>query len=306
MSRRNIFIGCLCAFGSEAIFGIGYVSAKAAMSRAEPLALLGWRFALAAVAMGALAATGVIHVHLSGKPLRRLATVAFLIVLYYALETMGIARTTASESSSILACIPVAAIAASALFLRRKPTRRQTFGIFITLGGVIASTFAGGATASFSPSGYALLIACAPTYALYFVAVDTASRDFTGMEITLAMLVALAATFAPLAVISAARSGGTDAVVALLRLPFADRGFLLPLLWLAFCSAIVGFFLANVAISKAGVNRAASFIGVATLVAVVAGTALLGETFTAMQTAAAILILSGVWIANSLPSGTEG
>ncbi len=299
MNRRNIIIGCLCAFSSEAIFGIGYVSAKAAMDRATPLALLGWRFSIAAATMGALAGAGVIRVRLRGKPLHRLAAVAFLTVLYYALETAGIALTTASESAAILACIPVTALAASALLLRRKPSHRQTFGILVTLAGVIASAFAGGATASFSPSGYAFLAAAAITYALYFVAVDTAAQDFSGVELTLAMLVALALSFAPLAIASAARNGGRDAVLALLRLPFADCGFLVPLLWLSFCSAIVGFFLANVAIAKAGVNRSASFIGVATLVAVTAGTVLLGESFTAMQTAAALMILAGVWIANS-------
>ena len=40
------------------------------------------------------------------------------------------------------------------------------------------------------------------------------------------------------------------------------RDILLPLLWLAFCSSFCGFFLANVALAKAGVNRTASFIGV--------------------------------------------
>ena len=37
---------------------------------------------------------------------------------------------------------------------------------------------------------------------------------------------------------------------------------------------------------------------VATLVAVLAGAAFLGETFTAAQAVAAVLILAGVWIAN--------
>ena len=297
-SRRDILLGCLCAFGSEAIFGIGYVSAKAAMSRAHPLALLGWRFALAALAMGVLAAAGVIRVRLHGKPLGRLAAVALLTVLYYAFETAGIALTTASESGAILACIPVAALAASTLILRQKPSLCQTFGILVTLAGVLASVFAGGATASFSPSGYAFLIAAALTYALYCTAVDAAARDFSGVEITLAMLVALAGTFAPLALVRAALNGGADAVMALLRLPFADGGFLVPLLWLAFCSSICGFFLANVALAKAGVNRTASFIGVATAVAIVVGAILLGESFTVAQTVAAAVIVLGVWIAN--------
>ena len=38
--------------------------------------------------------------------------------------------------------------------------------------------------------------------------------------------------------------------------------------------------------------------GVATLVAVLAGAVSLGETFTAAQALAAVLILAGVWIAN--------
>ena len=83
-----------------------------------------------------------------------------------------------------------------------------------------------------------------------------------------------------------------------LPLPVRDHGFLAPLFWLAFCSSIGGFFLANVALAKAGVNRTASFISVATLVAVLAGAALLGETFTAAQATAAALIVAGVWIAN--------
>jgi drug/metabolite transporter (DMT)-like permease len=297
-SRRDILFGCLCALGSEAIFGVGYVAAKAALSSADALALLGWRFTLAAVALGALAATGVVRVRLRGKPLRRLAAVSLITVLYYAFETIGIARTTASESGAILACIPVAALAASALILRRRPTRRQTTGIFVTLAGVLASVLAGGATASFSPSGYAFLVAAALAYALYCVAVDIAARDFSGVEITLAMLVALAGSFAPLALAAAALRGGADAVLALLCMPLADGGFLAPILWLAFCSSIGGFFLANVALAKAGVNRTASFIGVATLVAILAGAALLGETFTAAQAAAAALIVAGVWIAN--------
>jgi drug/metabolite transporter (DMT)-like permease len=297
-TRRDILLGCLCAFGSEAIFGVGYVCAKAAVSRVDALALLGWRFAVAAAAMGMLAAAGVIRVRLRGKPLRRLAAVGALTVLYYAFETAGIARTTASESGALLACIPVAALAASALILRKKPTRRQTAGIFTTLAGVLASVFAAGATASFSASGYAFLAAAAATYALYCVAVDVAARDFTGAEITMAMLAALATVFAPLAVVAAAMQGGCGAVAALARLPFEARGFAVPLLWLGLASSIGGFFLANTALSKAGVNRTASFIGVATLVAVLAGAAFLGETFTAAQAVAAVLIVAGVWIAN--------
>ena len=48
-----------------------------------------------------------------------------------------------------------------------------------------------------------------------------------------------------------------------------------------------------------GVNRTVSFIGVATVVSILAGTLFLGELFTSWQIAGAIIIVAGVYIANS-------
>lgn len=59
------------------------------------------------------------------------------------------------------------------------------------------------------------------------------------------------------------------------------------------------FFLANMAIAKIGVNRTSSFIGVATVVSMIAGSLLLHESFTMWQIAGAVIILVGVYTANS-------
>ena len=64
------------------------------------------------------------------------------------------------------------------------------------------------------------------------------------------------------------------------------------------CS-VIAFFLFNVAISKIGVNRASSFIGVSTVVSIISGTISLNENFTIYQIIGAFVILSGVYIANT-------
>ena len=64
------------------------------------------------------------------------------------------------------------------------------------------------------------------------------------------------------------------------------------------CS-VLAFFLSNTAITKIGVNRTASFIGVSTVVSIAAGALVLGERFTAGQLAGAVDILAGVYIANA-------
>ena len=296
-ARRNLLLGCLCAVACETVFGLSYLFTKDATGTATPLALLGWRFAVAFAALGLLAAARAVKVApLRGRSVRPLLAVALASpVLYFVGETFGIARTTASESGAILSAIPVACLVASSLLLGKKPTGRQVLGIAVTLAGVLATVFAAGRSASFSASGYAFLALAVLGYSLYAVFVEKAS-DFNGAEIALAMLAAGTAVFAPLALVEAACAGE---VRSLLRLPLENRAFLRAVLFQGVGSSVLGFVLSNAAIAKIGVNRTASFIGVATVVAILAGVAFLHEPFTAAQTAAAALILLGVYVANA-------
>ena len=297
-SRRNLLLGYLCAFGCEVVFGLSYSFSKSATETASPLALLGWRFAVASAVMGALAAAGAVRVSLRGKPILPLLRVALLSpVLYFLFETFGVVRTTASETGVIVACIPVVALVVSAIALREKPSGRQMSGILVTFAGVLASVLAAGATASFSPSGYALLGGAVLSYAFYFAAVSRASR-WNGAELTLAMLLAGAVVFVPLAAAEAVLSGGAGGAAALLRLPARDAGFRNSILFLALGPSILGFFMSNVAVARIGVNRTATFIGIATATAIVAGRVFLHETFTSAQVVAAAVIVFGVCIAN--------
>jgi drug/metabolite transporter (DMT)-like permease len=295
-SRRNVWIGCLCAVACEAIFGASYLFTKDATLAASPLALLGWRFTVAFAALSLLAATGAVKVAPPrGRPVRRLFAVAMASpVLYFTGETWGIARTTTSESGAFLSAIPVACLAASTLLLGKKPTGRQVAGIAVTLAGVLATVFAASRAVSFSASGYAFLALAVAGYSLYSVFVEKAAA-FNGAEIALAMLGTGAAVFAPLALAEAAHGGGA---VALLRLPLESPAFLRAVLFQGVCVSVVGFILSNVAIAKIGVNRTASFIGVATAVAIVSGVLFLHEPFTPAQLAGVALILLGVFLAN--------
>jgi drug/metabolite transporter (DMT)-like permease len=294
--RRNLLLGCLCAAACEAIFGLSYLFTKDATDAASPLALLGWRFAVAFAALGLLAAVRAVKVApLRGRPVGPLVAVALASpVCYFVGETYGIARTTASESGAFLSAIPVACLVASSLLLGKKPTRCQVAGIAVTLAGVLATVLAASRAVSFSVTGYAFLALAVAAYALYAVFVEKAAA-FTGAEIALAMMGAGAAVFGALALAEAANGGG---IRALLRLPLENRAFLRAVLFLGLGSSVFGFLLSNLAIAKIGVNRTASFIGVATAVAILSGVAFLGETFTFAQTVGVVLIVAGVYVAN--------
>ncbi len=295
-SNNTILIGCLCAICCETIFGLSYVFTKQATNVASEFAFLGWRFLIAAVFMSLCILFGLIKVSFKGKKMHPLLLIAVCNpAIYYIGETIGISHTTAAESGVILASIPVASLVASALILREKPFKIQIIGILITLIGVVLTVFAAGVQSSLSIVGYLFLFMGVISYALYAVFVEKANA-FTGTEITYIMMIVGALLFGTMALIESAHTGTLSELV---MLPLQETGFLVAVLYSGICSSILGFILSNTAIVLIGVNRTASFIGLSTVVAIIAGILLLGESFSMFQIIGAAVIIAGVYIANA-------
>lgn len=288
-------VGILCAISCETLYGLSYIFTKQATACASELALLGWRFFLAALIMSLCVLLGFIKVNLKGKPLKPLLLVALCSPCsYFIAETVGISHTTASESGVFLACIPVASLTASTLILKERPYKMQLVGILITLAGVLITVFAVSSSSSLSIPGYAFLLVAVISYALYSVFVDKAAA-YTGAEITYVMLLSGAVLFVLLAV---AKAGLQGTLSELVRLPFQEPSFLIAILYQGIGCSVLAFFLSNLAISKIGVNRTSSFIGIATVVSILAGALLLRESFTGFQIVGAVIIIAGVYVAN--------
>lgn len=292
---NNVLVGVLCALECELLFGISFIFTKIGIEASSPFALLGWRFLIAFIIMSILILTGAIHINLKGKNIKTLAIISiFSPCTYFIGETIGISHTTASESGVFLACIPVVAVTASTFYLRKKPSKFQFIGILITLVGVVITVLAASVGTSLSIKGYLFLLISVLSYAIYSVLVEEAS-EFSGIEITYIMLVAGALVFGAIAIIEAIKSGS---LVELSTLPFKNKGFAVAILYQSIGCSILAFFLSNIAISKIGVNKASSFIGICTVVSVVSGTIVLKERFTIYQIIGAAIIILGVYIAN--------
>ena len=297
MEKKSLILGCSAALGSEALYGLSYIFTKTATNDATPLALLGWRFLIAFLVMSALILTKVIHVNFSGKKLMPVLLISlFDPVLYFIGETFGISHTSASESGVFLACIPVAALIASTVMLHKRPSRQQVIGILITLIGVLITVLASNATTSLSIIGYLFLLLAVCSYALYTVFVEKAV-DFTGIEATYMMLIAGTLVFVALALTEAKLN---HSLTSLITLPMTDTAFLTAVLYQAIGSSVLALFLSNYAIAKVGVNRAASFIGISTVVSIIAGVLFLGEHFGGYQIIGAVIIITGVYLANMI------
>ncbi len=295
IKESKLIFGCICAITCEILFGMSYMFTKTAIQTAGAFALLGWRFLLAILITLALLKFGVIKVNLKGKPLLPLLTVGlFSPCLYFIGETVGLGHTTASESGVFLGCIPVVSLMASTLILKKTPSKVQIFGILITLLGVLVTVLAVGVSSSLSIFGYAFLFLSVISYALYSVSVEKAA-SYSTSEITFVMLLLGAIVFVIMAICEAIIDGD---IMNLLTLPFKEKDFTISVLYQGIGCSVIAFFLYNMAVTNIGVNRAASFIGVSTVVSIISGTIFLNEPFTRYQIIGAIVIIAGVYIAN--------
>ena len=303
LTRKNLIVGNLCALGCEILYGLSFIFTKQAVQTAGIFALLGWRFFTAAVfmnlCMAVLNASGRVKIRLL-KPEKLLCAAAALFpTVYYISETLGIRLTTASESGVFIAAIPVVSLAASAKLLHRKPTGRQTSGIFITLAGILFTIIAVGMTSSFSIPGYLFLMGAVLSFTLYSVLIEKIT-GYGGLELTRFMLTTASVVFILCAVLEAVMTGGfTDGLHRLAVLPFSEPGFGKAVLYQGIGCSVIAFFLTNTAIRKIGVIRTNAFVGVSTLVSILSGTLFLKEPFTLLQTIGAVLIIAGVYIAGS-------
>lgn len=293
--QKRTLIGCACAVSCETLFGLSYLFTKKITSDVDAVTLLGWRFLLAFIMMNILLATGYININIKKKHLPSLLKIAFLQpIAYFSCETFGIQMTTASESGAIIASIPIASLAASILFLHKKPTRFQTFGICLTVLGVVVCVIAKGFESSFNGIGYIMLCMAVLSYSLYCVSAEKAYA-ITNIEKTYAMIACGACFFTTMA-IGMSIAAGT--AVDWFMLPFQNTEFLFSVIYLGIASSVLSFLLFNMSISYIGTNKASSFVGISTAVSILAGVFVLDEDFSAMQCYGTLIILLGVYIAN--------
>ena len=301
---NKIVLGCVCAALTEGLYGISYLFTKQITEIIDPFDLLGWRFLFAFAFMQVLVMVGVLKVNFKGRKIVSLLKIAtFHPVLYYIAETFGIKYTTASESGAFISCVPVVTLLVSALLLKKKPTKAQTCGILVTLFGVLICMAAAGIRMSFSVAGYLWLTIAVFSFSLYSVFAEKA-EDFNSVEKTYIMLLSGVLVFAPAALIRHLCKGTARELLTLL---FTSGTTITAFLYLGIVCSVLAMMLYNTAIQNIGNNRAASFVGVTTVVSVLSGTLVLHESMSLLQAIGIVLIIGGVYVANqrSLSTATE-
>lgn len=282
------------------IFGFSFLVTKDALEALDPFELLFLRFVIAALTLSALAALHLVPLQFKGKRLANLVLAcAMQPVIYFTCETLGVRESATSTAGIILGALPPAVAILGTVMLRERLTKLQSFCLGLSVAGValiVLSQGTGGATAAGTPAGIAFLLAALVSAAFYNIYSRKASRAFTPVETTFAMMWTGAVVFGGVALVRQLTGAGPASGASLAaRAASAWEG----IAYLALLSSVVAFFCVNYALSRLKASQSVVFSNLTTVVAIVAGVAFRGEPFGLAKAVGAAMIVLGVWGTNA-------
>jgi drug/metabolite transporter (DMT)-like permease len=286
--------------GFASIFGFSFLVTKNALDVLDPFELLFLRFTIASLALTALLIAGLVRVEFRGKPLRNLVVGCLLEpVVYFTCETLGVRESASSTAGIVLGALPPSVAVLGALMLHERLTRVQAFCLGLSALGVaviVFSTANAGTGRGGTLTGMAFLLGALASAALFTIYSRKASRVFTPVETTFAMMWSGAVAFGGATLVRALAGAGTAKSAGLVARTASAWG---GVAYLGLLSSVVAFFCVNYALSRLKASQSIVFSNLTTVVSVAAGVVFRGETFGAAQLCGAAMIVVGVWGTNA-------
>ena len=296
MNSKNHALAYVAAIISSILFGLSFLFSKIALTVANPLALVAFRFLLAFSVMSALIMFKIFKVNYKNKPLKELILVCLAEpVVYFIFETYGIRETSSSIAGLMLAIIPIAVTILGVYFLKEIPSIKRVMYIVVSVSGVaIIGVMSASDNTSTSLRGILLLLGAVTCAGLFTIISRKASKHFTPIEITYFMMGSGAVFFNLIWITSLTIRGEITTYFE----PLSKPEFIIPVLFLGILSSIVAYLLINYTLSKIEASNTSVFANISTIVSVVAGVVILKETFHFYDFIGSALILIGVWGTN--------
>ena len=273
------------------LWGLNFSITKLALHQIPPLPFTAIRFTLASLLLW-----GVLRLVEGPDPMPRDGMKRLILLglvgntAYQLVFTVGLSRTTATNSALILSTVPtVVALLAGALGLERITTRMWT-GIGLgTLGVVLVIATRGVGFHASTMAGDLLSVLAVLCWASYTVWLRRVPPAISPLRVTTITTIA-----------------GTPGLVlagipGLFRLPWhgVDPRAWLALVYAAVFSLVVAYLLWNRSVKAVGSTRTAIYMCVTPLVAVTGAWLLLGERPHPLQGVGAVLIVAGVVLTRS-------
>ena len=281
-TRNKALLACLTGY---TIFGFSLMFSKIALNVVTPFVLLAARFLSAFVVMNLLLLTGKVKLSFRGKPVLLLLLMGIIQPVFgFAFEAYGVAMTTAAFSGVMIGLAPVVGLVLGAVFLKEKVTLFQVICTLLSVVGVVLTS--SGNLGGNSLGGFLMLMGAVVSSSLFTIISRSTSSYFSAFERTYVMF------------------GVIFSAIALFQnrsdLPGLIRALAAPELWiavgyLAVASSVCAFMLINYALNHESAGRLLIFSNFTTVISVLAGIFLMGDSFSLTQLLGIVIITLSVF-----------
>lgn len=197
-------------------------------------------------------------------------------------------RIASGTAAILVALVPAATVATSALWLHERLSARTWIGLGVALAGTVLVVLASGQQVALDPKALLVLV-CVVVTAIYFVGQKPLFARSSALSVAAVTFYAGTLGCLPFA-------GGLPHALAA-----ADTAQLVSLVWLGVAPGFAGYLAWNIAMHRASPARVASFIYLSPPMAVVVGWLWLGEQPGPGVLAGGAVVLGGVALANARP-----
>lgn len=275
--------------GVTLIWGSSFVVVRHALDSAPPLALLFWRFAVAAAIAAALAAR---------RPKSRLALrdgliLGSLLAVGMSLQVVGQAETTASKAAFLTGLAVVLTPFVAVFRTRRLPSVENGLGIALACGGFFLLTFpAGGGVVD---RGDLFVAACGVVFAFYGVELAERAGAHDALLLTAIQLAVTAATAGvlSLALRTPALAGLPAAILEARPIPWQE-GFPATVAYLGSVCTVLAFLGWTWAQGRMSAVHGAILLALEPVFAAIFAAWLLRERLGPRGLAGGVLVLAGI------------
>ena len=290
MNRESEHKAIAAATVGHFFWGLSFLASRTALNTAPVILLLSHRFLLAFGLMSVLLPTRLGDCHLRGKKIWPLLLLGLLEpVIYFFGEQYGILHSTTIFSGVMISIIPICSILAAVPILHERPTAGQLLFSLLSVAGVIGIGLLSRSSGALDWIGVAALLVAVFSAVAYTLLNRDISTRFTAFERTYMMMAVGAVVFTAMALLSVKGSPA-----AYLR-PFAERSYLVSVLFLAVFCSVVCYFLSSYSLTKLSIARATVFANLTTAVSVFAGAVILHEPFSLFGLLCCAVILIGIY-----------
>lgn len=270
------------------IFGFSFLFSKIALDLVSPGVLLSVRFLVAFGVMNLLLLTGKQRISLRGKPVGMLLLLGLVQpVLYFLFEAYGISMTSASFSGVMIGLAPVVGLVFGVLFLKERCTLFQALCTVLSVVGVAMTTTGG--FGDIPLLGFFLLLGAVVSAALFAILSRTTAEHFSPFERTYVMFALGSAVFTAIALWQNRQD------LTVLTAAMNQWTFWAAIIYLAVVSSVCAFLLINYSLSHISAGRALIFSNFTTVISVLAGIFIMGDSFAPVQLVGIVIITLSVF-----------